>query len=88
MIETVVVIISTSILFFISKWVLKRKSKRNSFIACSLRGTLKTKKYDSKGRYTEEYIRTKLIKYLIKNIKKKLKFSRSSIKKLVMGVQW
>lgn len=41
----------------------KQKSKK--LLTCPLRGKLPTKKYDSKGNYTEEYQRIRLIKYLL-----------------------
>lgn len=43
------------------------KKKTDESLMCSIRGELKTKKYDTKGNYTEEYLRVKLIDFFLKN---------------------
>lgn len=43
-----------------------KKDKKNIYLYCPVRGLLKSKKYDSKYDYSEEYYRICLIKYLLK----------------------
>jgi hypothetical protein len=43
------------------------KNRKKTFLKCPIRGVLKKSKYDSKGKYSEEYQRIRLINYVIKN---------------------
>ena len=58
------------LLFFVvvREGKIKTQEQKNdkNLLTCPIRGTLKTKKYDIEGNYTEEYQRIRLIKYLIR----------------------
>ncbi|CAG8836049.1 7527_t:CDS:1, partial [Racocetra persica] len=42
-----------------------KKKRDKYFLICPIRGPLRVQKYDTKGHYTEEYQRIRLIKYLL-----------------------
>lgn len=44
----------------------EKKKNNKDFLVCPIRGSLRSKKYDVIGNYTEEYQRIRLIKYLLK----------------------
>lgn len=54
--------------FWINKWLFPKKleKKASSSLTCPIRGDLKTKKYDIKEGYTEEYKRIVLINFFLK----------------------
>jgi hypothetical protein len=44
----------------------EKKKVDKGFLICPIRGTLRTRKYDADGNYSEEYQRIRLITYFLK----------------------
>jgi len=54
------------IIFIIwEKEAVEERRGDKGFLICPIRGILRARKYDTKGNYTEEYQRIRLIKYLL-----------------------
>ncbi|KLL05356.1 MAG: hypothetical protein MRERV_1c007 [Mycoplasmataceae bacterium RV_VA103A] len=66
LIVVLVILLFLLLVFFVSweKAEIKKKRDRH-FLICPIRGPLRVQKYDTKGHYTEEYQRIRLIKYLL-----------------------
>ena len=67
MLKILLVLLLFFLLIYFLGWEIKKSKKKESegILKCPIRGILRARKYDTKGNYTEEYQRIRLITYFL-----------------------